>query len=167
MIAYCLLLIFPVVMLVAALSDLLTMTIPNRLSIILVLTFGPLAVVAGLPMEAVLTHLAVGVGILVVGFLLFSIGTLGGGDAKLLAAAGLWIGVANLFTFLLYVAVGGGVLALCILLYRRLPMAAAASGPAWVVRLHGKETGIPYGIAIAGAALLTLPQTELYALIMN
>ena len=167
MIAYSLLIIFPAVMIMAALSDLLTMTIPNRLSIILVASFAPLAVVAGLPIESFLMHLAVGAGILVVGFLLFSIGTLGGGDAKLLAAAGLWIGAANLLTFLLYVAVVGGALALCILLYRRLPMAAAAAGPAWAFRLHGKETGIPYGIAIAGAALLTFPQTELYALILN
>ncbi len=165
MIAYSLLMIFPAVMIMAALSDLLTMTIPNRLSIILVVTFAPLAVAAGLPFEAFLMHLAAGVGILVAGFLLFSTGTLGGGDAKLLASAGLWIGITDLSTFLLYVAVIGGGLAFCILLYRRLPIAAVASGPAWAFRLHGKETGIPYGIAIAGAALLTFPTTELYALI--
>jgi len=164
-IAYCLLMIFPAVMIFAALSDLRTLTIPNNLSVILVVTFLPVAVLAGLPFESFLIHLAAGAGILVVGFLLFMTGTLGGGDAKLMSAAGIWVGAANISTFFLYVALIGGALAVGILIYRRLPTAAIAAGPAWAFRLHDKETGIPYGIAIAGAALLTFPNTELYALV--
>lgn len=164
MIAYGLLMVFPAVMIMAALSDLFTMTIPNRLSIILVALFFPLALLAGLPLETMLMHVGAGLGILAVGFLLFSTGTLGGGDAKLLAAASLWVGVAPLADFFIYVALFGGALALAVLLYRRVPDESLA-GPAWALRLHDKGQGIPYGIAIAGAALLTFPTTGLYALI--
>jgi prepilin peptidase CpaA len=163
-IAYGLLLIFPVAMIMAALTDLFTLKIPNRLSITLVAVFFPVALLAGLPLEAFLNHLATGAGILVVGFILFSLGTLGGGDAKLLAAAGLWMGAANLLDFFLAMAVLGGALAVTILLFRRIPQESLA-GPAWALRLHDKGCGIPYGIAIAGAALFTFPATNLYALI--
>lgn len=164
MIAYGLLLVFPAVMILAALSDLFTLTIPNRLSIILVAVFFPLAFFAGLPLEAILMHTAAGLGILAVGFLLFSTGTLGGGDAKLMAAASLWVGITPLGEFFIYMALIGGTLAISILLFRRVPD-MFISGPAWALRLHDKGQGIPYGIAIAGAALLTFPATGLYALI--
>lgn len=164
MISYGLLLVFPAVMIMAALSDLFTLTIPNRLSIILVAVFFPLAFLAGLPMETVLMHLVAGIGILVAGFMLFQAGVLGGGDAKLMAAASLWVGAAALTDFFVYIALFGGILAAAILLYRRVPE-ASVSGPAWAIRLHGKKTGIPYGIAIAVAALITFPTTQLYALI--
>lgn len=164
MIAYGLLLVFPAVMILAALSDLFTLTIPNRLSIILVAVFFPLAFLAGLPLETIMMHVASGAGILVVGFILFSTGTLGGGDAKLLAAASLWVGVAPLAEFFFYVALIGGALAIGILIYRQIPNESVA-GPAWALRLHEKGHGIPYGIAIAGAALMTFPVTQLYGLI--
>lgn len=166
MVAYGLLMVFPVVMILAALSDLFTLTIPNRLSIILVAVFFPVAYLAGLSLESVGMHVLAGFGILVVGFMLFTTGTLGGGDAKLMAAAGLWVGVGPLSQFFLYCALIGGALAVAILLYRRLPETALA-GPQWALRLHEKKTGIPYGIAIAGAALMAFPATELYALVMS
>lgn len=164
MIAYSLLLVFPAVMIFAALSDLFTLKIPNRLSIILVAVFFPLALLAGLPLETMAMHVAAGAGILLIGFILFSTGTLGGGDAKLLAAASLWVGLAPLVDFFTYVALIGGALAVGILIYRRVPDESLA-GPDWALRLHDKSIGIPYGIAIAGAALITFPATELYALI--
>lgn len=165
MLAYLLLMVFPIVLISAAVSDLATLTIPNRLSVFLVVGFVPLVVVAGLPFQSVLMHLLAGSAVLVAGFLLFLARTLGGGDAKLMAAASLWIGLEHLPIFFLYLVVIGGILAVTILLYRRLPAAATAMGPAWACRLHDKSTGIPYGIAISGAALLALPQTELYALV--
>jgi len=162
--AYGLLLVFPAVMILAALSDLFTLTIPNRLSIILVAVFFPLAFIAGLPLETILMHLGAGAGILFIGFLLFTTGTFGGGDAKLLAAASLWVGITPLADFFFYMALFGGALAIVVLLYRRVPDVFVV-GPAWAQRLHTKGTGIPYGVAISSAALLTFPATQLYALI--
>ena len=69
------------------------------------------------------------------GMVLFSLNLVGGGDAKLLAAAGLWIGYDQLVPFLLYVTIFGGALALLLLAYRRFP-AGALPLPAWAARLH-------------------------------
>jgi prepilin peptidase CpaA len=34
------------------------------------------------------------------------------------------------------------------------------TGQPWLLRLHAKETGIPYGIALAIGALMIYPETE-------
>ena len=39
----------------------------------------------------------------------------------------------------------------------------ALPGPAWALRLHERGCGIPYGVAIAGAALLIYPSTPWFA----
>ena len=80
----------------AAASDLLTMRIANSVSLGLVAAFLVIALIAGMPAQEMLLHLAVGAGLLVAGMVLFSLNLVGGGDAKLLAAAGLWIGYEQL-----------------------------------------------------------------------
>jgi Flp pilus assembly protein protease CpaA len=124
MIAHVMVMIFPFAMAFAAASDLLTMTIPNKLSLALLGGFLVLAPVAGMPWHEVLAHLGAGAGVLVAGIVLFALGWLGGGDAKLLAVASLWIGPALLLPFLCIVGVLGGGLALVILAYRRMPAGA-------------------------------------------
>jgi len=166
-IAYPLMIAFPAAMILAALSDLTTMTIPNRISLALVAAFLIVAPLAGLSLEQFLIHLAVGFAVLLFGMALFATGTFGGGDAKLLAAAALWMGAGEVVPFFAYVAILGGVLALAILMYRRVPEIVMATYPlpAWATRLHQRDCGIPYGIAISAAALIAFPATSLYALI--
>lgn len=159
MAAYPLLLVFPAAMAYAAASDLLTMRIANSVSLGLAAAFLLVALIAGMPVQDMLLHLAVGAGLLVAGMLLFSLNLLGGGDAKLLAAAALWIGYDQLGLFLFSVTLFGGALALLLLAYRRLP-AAALPLPAWAVRLHTAGGGMPYGIAIAAGALTVYPLTR-------
>ena len=159
MAAYFLLLVFPAAMAYAAASDLLTMRISNSVSLSLVAAFLVVALIAGMPAPDVLLHLAVGAALLVAGMLLFSLNLVGGGDAKLLAAAALWIGYDQLMPFLLCVTIFGGALALVLLAYRRLP-AAALPLPTWAVRLHTAGEGMPYGIAIAAGALAIYPLTN-------
>jgi prepilin peptidase CpaA len=146
----------------AAATDLLTMTIPNRLSIGLCAAFFVLAPVAGLGWHDILTHVAAGSAALLAGILFFSLGWLGGGDAKLLAAASLWFGLDQLVMFLAYVAAFGGVLATLVLAYRSTP-ATAWPLPGWAARLHTKGEGMPYGVAIAAGALVVYPATNWYA----
>jgi len=155
---YPLLFVFPVAMAYAAAMDLLTMKIPNRLSLGLCAAFFLIAPIAGLTWQAALTHLAVGSGMLLVGIALFSLGWLGGGDAKLLAAASLWLGLDPLVSFLAYVAAFGGGLALLVLAYRSVP-AGALPLPGWAARLHAKNEGMPYGLAIAAGGLTVYPST--------
>ena len=87
----------------AAAMDLFTMKIPNRISVLLVLAFFPLALLAGLDGWVIADHVSAGVLMLVLGVLLFIPGWFGGGDAKLMAAIGLWIGPENLLAYMLYV----------------------------------------------------------------
>jgi prepilin peptidase CpaA len=158
-----LLLVFPAVMAFAAASDLLTMTIPNRVSLLLVAGFLLLAPFAGLTWPAVLAnHFAAGGLVLLVGIGMFAMGWLGGGDAKILAAAALWLGLDHLLPFLTQTAVFGGLLAVAILAYRRFP-AAAMRLPDWALRLHKPGGGIPYGVAIGAAALAVYPATPWFA----
>lgn len=162
MLEYPLIFIFPFAMAFAAAMDVLTMTIPNRLTFGLAAAFFVVAPIAGLTWHDLLMHLAAGSAMLIAGIVLFSLGWLGGGDAKLLAAAALWLGTEPLVTFLALVAAFGGALALIILAYRSMP-AAALPLPGWALRLHAKGGGMPYGVAIAAGALTVYPTTTWYA----
>ncbi len=160
---FALLLTFPAMMALGGSFDLLTMTIPNRVSIALVAIFPAAAACAGLGGAAIAGHLAAGALMLAVGILMFARGWLGGGDAKLLAAASLWLGFEHLAGYLLLVAVFGGVLALLLISYRRLAPPLWVCSQAWALRLHDSKVGIPYGIALAVAALWIYPSTLLFA----
>ena len=164
MLAYLLLLVFPLAMAFAGAMDLLTMTIPNRISLALIAGFALLAPFFGLGWHDILVnHIAVGAGVLACGIALFSARIIGGGDAKLMAAAALWIGYEHLLEFMLAISIAGGILSLLVLVYRHYIPAAAITGPQWAIRLHKPGGGVPYGIAIAAAAMLIFPSTAWYA----
>ncbi len=153
--------IFPLAMIFAALFDLFTMTIPNRLMLALAGAFFLIAPFTGLDWAALGLHAATGAGALLIGILLFSRGWIGGGDAKLFAATALWLGHGMLFDYALIAAVLGGVLTLAILAVRTLPLPVMLASQGWVARLHDTKTGIPYGIALAAAGLLVFPQSPI------
>ncbi len=157
-----LLVAFPALMAFAAASDLLTMTIPNRLSLALVAAFGVFVLVVGLSWHDVAMHLAAGTLVLTISFAMFALGWIGGGDAKLAAATALWLGFGSLMDYLLIASVLGGALTLALLFMRKLPLPAFALGWDWVVRLHHPKTGIPYGIALAAAGLIVYPKSSIW-----
>jgi len=146
----------------AGAMDLLTLTIPNKISLALIAAFLAAAVLVGLPAQVLLMHLAAGATVLAITAAMFYMGWLGGGDAKLLAAAALWLGFDLMMPFLLKVTVFGGILALAVLIYRRVPIGSLPV-PAFAKRLHTAGTGIPYGLAIAGGALWIYPATNWFA----
>ena len=152
--------LFPATMAFAAASDLLTMTIANRISLILVAGFALVAVLAGLSGILVLLHVAAGVTILGLAFLCFSRRWIGGGDGKLAAATALWFGFGHLFDYLIFAAMLGGALTVLIVVFRKIPLPAILAGAEWAERLHRYDSGIPYGIALAAAALIVYPQSE-------
>ena len=159
MIQYVLLLTFPAIMAFAGSMDLLTLTIPNRVSLALVAAFPLAAALVGMDWMTVAGHLGAGALMLAVGIGMFARGWLGGGDAKLLAAAALWLGFEHLAGYLLLVAIAGGALALLVLSYRNWAPPPWMLGQPWAMRLHDKKVGIPYGIALAAAALWIYPST--------
>ena len=84
---YPLLVMFPLVMAFAGAMDMLTMTIPNRLSLLLIGGFLIAAPLAGLGWHGFAMHLAAGLVVLLIGFGLFAAGWIGGGDIKILASS--------------------------------------------------------------------------------
>ena len=152
--------LFPGMMAFAAWSDLFTMTIANRISLILVGGFVLLALMTGMSANHALLHVGAGALVLVAGFALFSFGWIGGGDAKLAATTVLWLGVGHLADYLIYASLLGGALTLFLIQYRALPMPQILLGREWAERLHRPDCGVPYGIALAVAALVVYPQTE-------
>ena len=116
--------LFPAMMAFAASSDFLTLTISNRVSLILV----------------------------------------GGGDAKLAAATALWLGFDHLLPYLLYASLLGGALSVGLIWFRMAPLPDWLARHDWAQRLHGKDAGVPYGIALAAAALAVYPQTPWMAI---
>jgi prepilin peptidase CpaA len=152
--------LFPAMMVVAAVSDLFTMRISNRISLALVAGFVLLAAFGGMGLHAVSMHVAAAFVVLAVAFACFALGWLGGGDAKLLAATALWLGFDHLLVYLVYAAVVGGTLALAFLSFRSWPLPVALLSQEWAQRLHNRKSGIPYGVALAIGALLIYPDTE-------
>src|ERR1700679_472566 len=81
--------VFAVLVIVAALKDLSSFTIPNWISIALALAFAPAALAAGVSLAAVGISFAVAFAVLVLAAGMFALGWIGGGDAKLMAASAL------------------------------------------------------------------------------
>lgn len=156
------LLFFPLAMAVAASTDLLTMRISNKLVLLLVAGFLVLALAVNLPLQQVAMHVACAVVVLVAAFALFALGWIGGGDAKLAAATTLWLGFGLTLPYLVYAALVGGVLTLVILILRRMPLTPFIARHAWLERLHNSKSGIPYGIALAAAGLMTYSNTAIF-----
>lgn len=158
------LLLFPALMAFAASSDLLTMTISNRLSLGLVVGFLALAVIAGMSGSQIAMHFGAGMVVLVFAFICFARGWIGGGDAKLAAATALWIGFDQLMPYLLYASIFGGMLTFAMIRFRLMPLPNVLADKEWVKRLHRLDGGVPYGIALAAAALVIYPDTALMTL---
>ncbi|MBD3833844.1 prepilin peptidase [Brevundimonas sp. P7753] len=159
--SFALLGLMPVLVIVAGLHDLTTMKIPNWLSGLLILGFFPAALALGLPLSVVGVSVGAAVVALLIGAGMFALRWLGGGDAKLLAAVMLWLGLPGAMPFLLFTAMAGGGLCLVLILARAHLQVYAGNGPVWVSRLLEPKGDVPYGVAIAIGALLAYPASPL------
>jgi len=156
------LVIFPALVITGALRDLTTYTIPNWLSVALVAGFPIAALAMGMPAPVVGFHFAIGAAALIAGMIMFALRWIGGGDAKLFAAAALWLGWPALMTYLAVTGIAGGALAVGLLGLRSpLLRGYVLNGPAWFVRLAEPDESVPYGVAIAVGALAAFPASTL------
>jgi len=160
-------LIFPLCMAVAAFSDLFTMTIPNRVSMILLGAFVLIVPFVGLTPSVIGMHVVGALIVFVACFACFALNVMGGGDAKLLSAAALWFGFdQSLLVFAVYVSVIGGLMTMLILAMRSSADVFAAIGmPMPRSLMHAKK--IPYGIAIGIGGFLAYPSSPLMMLALN
>ena len=154
--------VFPFCMAFAIVSDMVSMTIANRVSIVLVATFATVAPLTGMEWADYGWHFAAFATVLSVTMVLFAIGGMGGGDAKLLAATALWMGFSpHLMQYLVYASLLGGALTVLILLYRKSPLSAFTGSNVLLRHFADPQVGIPYGVALGGAGLLTYPATPM------
>ena len=158
-----LLAVFPGMMALAASTDLLTLTIPNRVSSALVIAYFALAIALRAPPQDVLLNVSCAATVLSAMFLMFSLGWIGGGDAKLAAATALWLGWASILDYGVTAALCGGALTLAILAIRFTRLPAFLERRSWLARLKEKSACVPYGIALAAAGLIQIPHTKIWA----
>ncbi len=154
--------VFAAAMIFAGIRDLTTMTIPNWLTLGLALAFFIGALLVGMPLTEIARHASAGLALLLVGMGLFSMGWIGGGDAKFVAAASLWVGWAQALPYLLVATILGGGLTVLILLYRTMPIPGFFFRVDWLARLHDRKEGVPYGLALAAAGLMIFPETDVF-----
>ena len=151
---------FPLLLLYAAWQDVSTMLISNWVSALLALLFVPAALAAGLHWPEIGWHLVFGAIVLVVCAVLFYLNVFGGGDAKVIAAASLWIGLSAVAPFAFWMAVAGGVLAGVLLALRKMKLQTEKP---WLARLLNPQEGAPYAVAIAVGALVAAPSSPVLA----
>jgi prepilin peptidase CpaA len=156
------LILFPGLMVFAAFSDLFTMTISNRVSLALIVIFCGLAFGFHMPLTDIGWHFSCAFAVLLCTFALFAFGWIGGGDAKLCAATALWLGWDHLADYSLLSALLGGALTLLFLQIRKWPLPQWLYAQQWVARLHDRNNGVPYGIALAIAGLVIYPDTGIW-----
>ncbi|WP_420338901.1 A24 family peptidase [Roseibium sp.] len=164
------LVLFPMLVAFAGASDLFTMKIGNRVSILLIVGFVFLAIASGLSPTGWALH---GLGLVVVFvpcFAFFAAGWMGGGDVKLISAISLWFGFTPILAeFLFLVTLLGCLLTLALMLIRS--SLVVLPGPLinqdWALRIHDTKSGIPYGIAISGAALVLYPMSVWFTLVSS
>ena len=124
-------------LLLAAVGDWRTRTIPNRLNAAIALLAIPFWWSIGLPLwPGVALQLALGAAVFALFAIAFRFGAMGGGDVKMAAALALWLPFAGVVKLLAIMSIAGGVLTLAMLVAHRLTKAAG-------------QPEIPYGIAIA------------------
>lgn len=162
MIAAFVFVVFPLCLAMAAASDLLTMTIPNRVSLLMAAAFLIIAPLACLPIAAIAMSLLAALIVFAVCFALFASNIMGGGDAKLLSATALWFGFTqSQLLFVSAVGLFGGVLTFAILLMRTQSNTILAMGlPLPNSLILAKK--IPYGIAIAAGGFVAFPSSPIF-----
>ncbi|MCP2670964.1 prepilin peptidase [Maricaulaceae bacterium EIL42A08] len=158
------LLVFIGLMLAAAWTDMARFTIPNWIVLAMIAFWIVSAPFLGLGWMGAGLSVATFVGFLAVGMLLWAPGWLGGGDVKLIAAGALWFGWPDAMMFLLAAAASGGVLALALVLLRRVSPALPVDAE-WLGKTAlAQGAPAPYAVAIASGALLWLPNSALFSI---
>lgn len=99
------------------------------------------------------SHLIAGGLTFAIGFALFALKVVGGGDAKLAAAIALWLGLPHISGFLIIMGFAGGLVGVFSLIFKKKKPFKDPSFSVWVSKTQNGESVVPYGIALAiGAA---------------
>lgn len=156
--------VLPLCMAMAAFCDIISMKIPNRVSVILAASFFMIAPFSGMDLVTFGWSLVAALSVFAACFALFALNVMGGGDAKILSAAALWYGFnIDLVAFLGFTGIYGGFLALIVLMIRANQNVLLISPIPIPMHFFKDRAGIPYGVAIGAAAFSTFPDTAIFA----
>ncbi len=151
-----LLVVLAIILVVAAVIDVRTFTISNRLNAAVALMAPLYWWSIGLPLwpDAAM-QIGVALAVFAVLALTFYLGMMGGGDVKLAAALALWFSPLSTVKFLVIMSLAGGLLTVVVLiLHRRKVRRESADG----IEKEKQKPEVPYGVAIAIGALWILAQ---------
>ena len=142
----------------------MSLRIPNWLTLLTAGLFFPAALLLQMPLAEFGSHILAGVLLFIIGYLLFTFGIFGGGDGKLMAAAGLWFGVSKMVPFLLFTAFAGGVLAVAVIAWSVVMMSWEIEGDTapfagFAKKLRTMTPSVPYGVALAVGGILAFKDT--------
>jgi len=141
-----LLVLLALLLVIAAVIDVRTFTISNRLNLTVALLAPLYWWSVGLPLwPGVTIQIAVAAAVFGLFAIAFFVGMMGGGDVKLAAAISLWFSTLMTLRFLVFMSIAGGVLTLVVLARHRM------------LKKPGRPE-VPYGVAIAIGALAILTQ---------
>lgn len=153
------LILFPLAMVYAGVMDLATMKIRNHLVLAVGAAWLILAPLAGFSLEELGMSLGVAGIVFVVTFVFFGMGWIGGGDAKLAAVTALWFAPQQALEYFLYASLLGGILTILVLKLRGSVLPLSLYRLDWIAQLYDQRGGVPYGAAMAPAALIVFPST--------
>ncbi len=153
--------VFTIPQVMAALNDANAMKIPNRIPVLAFLGFVVMIPLTWAGVPILLEHLTVGVTLFAVGFAMFAFGWMGGGDSKLMAATAFWFTWHDVVHYMIATALFGGALTLFIMIGRSyIPVRVLTTQ--WAQTMFRDETKIPYGLALAAGAIITLPKSQMF-----
>jgi prepilin peptidase CpaA len=150
---------FTVAMVYVGVMDVLTMTIDNRILLLLLVVCAVSAPLSGISVAQFGFNLLSALIVFFVGASLFVFGWIGGGDCKFATVTAVWMGADHTFEYISHAALFGGVLTLALLLFRSVELPPVWLARTWVARLHSRRSGVPYGVALALAGLYTIKDT--------
>lgn len=151
---------YPITLAWAMFSDLRRFEIPNTIPIVLALSYLPAGLFLGADYLTMLRQYGIGAAALGVGFVLFGLRVVGGGDVKLIAALLVWLAPLQIPLFLFWTALVGGLVGLLVVALRRLPALTGLFSERLQTKIRSADK-IPYGVAIGCAGLITLPNIPL------
>lgn len=138
-----------VVTVMACISDIRSLRIPNAYSLIVIACFIPAWIAEPRNFVPLWDHLAAMVIIFGITYAMFTAGMMGGGDSKFGTALGLWVGLKGLLPFVFYMALVGGLLGAVALGLRNRKLFRNPGPGSWVEQLQLGKNAVPYGVAIS------------------
>lgn len=143
-ITYLLWIALAIALIIAAVTDIKSRTISNRLNLIIALGAPLMWMATGMNIwPDIVQQIGIAAIIFTIFTILFAIGAMGGGDVKLLGALALWLPWLAMLELLFVMSIAGGLLTALMMIGKRIQK---TDGP----------IKVPYGVAISVAGVWTI-----------